>query len=96
MGAYIVLFPRVRVHTVVFLGFFASRITVPAYVMLGYWFLFQLLSGLPALAGLSPEGGVAFFAHAGGFVAGALLIMVFARPERIRAKRHAELIARWR
>ncbi len=73
MGAYVVLYPRVRIHMVVFLFIFVTRIVVPAYLMLGYWFLLQLLSGGVA----SGEGGVAFWAHVGGFVAGAILINVF-------------------
>jgi membrane associated rhomboid family serine protease len=76
MGAYIVLYPRVRVHMLVFLFIFITRIVVPAYLMLGYWFLIQLVGG-----GLSgEEGGVAFWAHAGGFLAGALLIQFFRDP----------------
>ena len=76
MGAYIVLYPRVRVHMLVVLGFFITRIAVPAYVMLGYWFLLQLLGALPAL-GAEQGGGVAFWAHAGGFVAGAVMVLAF-------------------
>src|SRR5947199_9125580 len=45
MGAYILLYPRVRVHTLVTLGFFVTTVALPSYVMLGYWFLFQLLMG---------------------------------------------------
>jgi membrane associated rhomboid family serine protease len=75
MGAYVVLYPRVRVHMLVVLGFFITRIAVPAYLMLGYWFLLQLLGGLPSLG--NEEGGVAFWAHVGGFVAGVLLIFGF-------------------
>ena len=75
MGAYVVLYPRVRVHMLVILGFFITRIAVPAFMMLGYWFLLQLLGGLPTLG--DEKGGVAFWAHAGGFVAGAILIQVF-------------------
>src|SRR4026209_206703 len=78
MGAYIVLCPRVRVHMIVFLAIFITRIVVPAYVMLGYGFLIQLIGG-----GLTSgsEGGVAFWAPAGGFIAGALLILLFRDPE---------------
>jgi membrane associated rhomboid family serine protease len=76
MGAYVILYPLVRVHTIVFLGILVTRVALPAYVMLGYWFLLQLLGGLPAMSGDSP-GGVAFWAHVGGFVAGALLIPLF-------------------
>jgi rhomboid family protein len=73
MGAYVVLYPRVRVHMLVFLFIFVTRIVVPAYLMLGYWFLLQLLGGSASQG----EGGVAFWAHVGGFVAGAALIRVF-------------------
>ncbi|HSR15972.1 MAG TPA: rhomboid family intramembrane serine protease [Gemmatimonadales bacterium] len=78
MGAYIVLYPRVRVHMLVVLVFFITRITVPAWMMLGYWFLLQLLGGIPMLA--EESGGVAFWAHAGGFVAGMMLIWLFRNP----------------
>ena len=84
LGAYLLLYPRVRVHTLVFLGLFATRITLPAYLMLGYWILLQVLGGIPALTGLeSGGGGVAFFAHIGGFATGMALVRVFARPENL-------------
>jgi membrane associated rhomboid family serine protease len=84
MGAYIVLYPRVRVHMLIFLGIFITRIVVPAYLMLGYWFLLQLIGG-----GLASEegGGVAFWAHAGGFIAGAVLINLFKDPELVTKHR---------
>lgn len=75
MGAYVVLYPRVSVTLLVFLGFFVTTVQIPAYLMLGYWFALQLLGGLPQIGG--SEGGVAFWAHVGGFVAGALLIFAF-------------------
>jgi membrane associated rhomboid family serine protease len=84
MGAYVVLYPRVRVHMLVILGIFITRIVVPAYLMLGYWFLLQLVGG--GLAS-GAEGGVAFWAHAGGFVAGAVLISVFRNPELVAQHR---------
>jgi membrane associated rhomboid family serine protease len=83
MGAYIVLYPRVRVHMLIFLFIFITRIVVPAYLMLGYWFLLQLLGGSAARG----EGGVAFWAHVGGFVAGAVLISVFKDQELVRRHR---------
>jgi membrane associated rhomboid family serine protease len=89
MGAYVVLYPRVRVHMPVFLGFYVTTIVVPAFVMLGYWFLIQLLSGLPSLG--NKEGGVAFWAHVGGFLAGAVLIMVFRNRELVERHRLARL-----
>ena len=91
MGAYIVLYPRVRVHMVVFLGIFITRITVPAFLMLGYWFLLQVLGGLPLLA--RESGGVAVWAHAGGFVAGMALIWVFRNPALIAQRRAHSLPA---
>jgi membrane associated rhomboid family serine protease len=77
MGAYVMLYPRVHVHMLVFLGFFATTIAVPAVFMLGYWFVLQLLSGWLSDAA---EGGVAFWAHVGGFVAGAVLVLLFRDP----------------
>jgi membrane associated rhomboid family serine protease len=89
MGAYIVLYPRVRVHLLLVLVFYVTRITVPAWFMLGYWFLLQLLGGIPALE--REGGGIAFWAHAGGFVAGMLLIGMFRDPVLIarRTRRFA-------
>lgn len=88
MGAYIVLYPRVRVYTLVFLGFFVTTVALPAYLMLGYWMLIQVLGGLPQLAGVQAEGGgVAFWAHIGGFAVGAATIKLLARPEYVRSRR---------
>ena len=77
MGAYVVLYPRVRVHLLVLPFFF--RIVVPAFLMLGYWFVLQLVSGTAAL-GAGAMGGVAFWAHVGGFLAGVILIWFFRDP----------------
>ena len=82
MGAYVVLYPRVRVHTAVVLGFYISRFTVSAGFMLGYWFVIQLVGGAADLG--RSGGGVAFWAHVGGFAAGALLVFVFRDPELVR------------
>ena len=71
MGAYIILYPRVHVH----LFFYYTTIAVPAVFMLGYWFLMQALGGFNSLG--SEGGGVAFWAHLGGFVAGAILVLIF-------------------
>jgi membrane associated rhomboid family serine protease len=76
MGAYIVLFPKVRVFTLVPLGLFITSIALPAWVMLGYWMLLQVLGGLGGA-----ETGVAFWAHVGGFVAGLVFIKGFARKD---------------
>ncbi len=89
MGAYLVLYPRVRVHMLVFLGW-VFTIAVPAWVMLIYWALLQAAGGLPALGEMErQEGGVAFLAHLGGFIAGAALIKLFARRDLVEAHRVA-------
>ena len=75
MGAYVLLYPRVNVHMLLFLGFYATTIAVPAFFMLGYWFIVQFLSGWMSIG--AEGGGVAFWAHVGGFVAGAVLVLLF-------------------
>jgi membrane associated rhomboid family serine protease len=87
MGAYLVLYPRVRVHMLIFLGFFVTTAVVSAYLMLLYWAFLQVLGTLPSLGGAAQGGGVAFMAHLGGFVAGVALIKLFAKPELLAAHR---------
>jgi membrane associated rhomboid family serine protease len=86
MGAYLVLFPRVRVFTLVPLGLFITTIPLPAWAMLLYWALIQLGSGVISAAG-QESGGVAFWAHVGGFIAGTVLVNVFRRPHAESAHR---------
>jgi membrane associated rhomboid family serine protease len=76
LGAYIVLFPGARILSLVFLGFFYQLLEVPALVVLGYWFVLQLLSGVTALGAETANGSVAFFAHIGGFALGAVVGLV--------------------
>ncbi len=80
MGAYARLYPRARVKTLLILGIFITVVSIPAMVMLGYWFLIQLLAGVPALA--AAGGGVAFWAHIGGFLAGFILSVPFSLDAR--------------
>ena len=78
MGAYVVLFPRARIQSLVFLGFFYQLIAVPAVIVLGFWFALQLIDGFASLGATTEVGGgVAWFAHIGGFVAGAALALPF-------------------
>jgi membrane associated rhomboid family serine protease len=77
MGAFLVLYPRVRVLTLVFIIFFITTVDIPAAFMLVYWFLIQLGSGLFSAGRFSDAGGVAWFAHVGGFLAGVFLIRLF-------------------
>jgi membrane associated rhomboid family serine protease len=86
MGAYLVLYPRVRVFTLITLGFFFRTVALPAWVMLLYWTGLQLLGGFAST--LDPEsGGVAFWAHIGGFVAGVVLVKLFARRDHVAEHR---------
>jgi membrane associated rhomboid family serine protease len=84
MGAYLILYPRAKVLTWLFVLVFY----VPAWVMLGYWFVLQFLSGTATtIAPASQRGpGVAFWAHVGGFIAGIVLIKIF--PERAQRRRY--------
>jgi membrane associated rhomboid family serine protease len=74
MGAYLLLYPRSKILTLIFIFFFIQFVEIPAFIFLGIWFLLQLFS-----AGLTPSnvGGVAFWAHIGGFVAGLIFIKIF-------------------
>lgn len=81
MGGYAVMYPKARVHLLVILGFLITRIIVPAYFMLGYWFVLQILGAIPTLN--SQAGGVAFFAHVGGFLMGVALTFLFRNRKRL-------------
>jgi len=74
MGAYLLLYPRSKILTLIFIFFFIQFVEIPAFIFLGIWFLLQLFS-----AGLTPSnvGGIAFWAHIGGFVAGLVFIKIF-------------------
>jgi membrane associated rhomboid family serine protease len=82
LGAYLVLFPHSRVLTLIPIIFFLQIVEVPAIVLLGLWFLMQLLSGVGSLGNAADVGGVAFWAHVAGFVAGLVLVNVLKQPER--------------
>ncbi len=81
LGAYLVLYPQSRVLTLIPLGFFIRLSMLPAAIVLGIWFLLQFFQGVLTLGG--PDvGGVAFWAHIGGFVAGVVLAKLFAKPKQ--------------
>jgi membrane associated rhomboid family serine protease len=81
LAAYVVLFPRARVITLVFLFFFVTFAEIPAILYLGFWFFSQFYSGLLALGSPVTGGGIAYWAHIGGFVSGLLLVLLFARRQ---------------
>src|SRR5437870_10861553 len=80
LGAYLLLFPRARVRVLFFFGFFIRTIYVPAAIVLGLWIVLQVFNAAFNLGG--EGGGVAWFAHVGGFRAGLVLIKIFQRPMR--------------
>lgn len=80
MGAYLIRFPKARVTVLFFLFFFIRIFQVPASVVLGFWIFFQFISGFGSLGGSG--GGVAFFAHIGGFAFGILLLKVFEKQRK--------------
>jgi len=99
MGAYLILYPRVRVFAIVPIGIIPISIALPAWTMLLYWFGMQFLGGVVGSTG-EQGGGVAFWAHAGGFLAGVVLVKLFARPENVQAHRAGHwaprrVAARW-
>jgi membrane associated rhomboid family serine protease len=89
LGAYLLLHPHATVRTIIFLGLFATMMHLPAMIVLGLWFLLQLVSAAFSQTG---EAGIAFWAHVGGFVAGMALVPLFKKsgvtlfqPARYRA-----------
>lgn len=84
LGAYLYLFPKNRVLCLVFFGFFVTTVAVPAVVVLGIWFLLQFVS----LGATHPStsGGVAYYAHIGGFIAGIIMIILFGGRRLIRGR----------
>lgn len=73
MGGYLLLFPKARVDVIAIIIIYIKKLTIPAWVMLGLWFLLQIFSSFATMGG---DSGVAYWAHAGGFVAG----IIFALP----------------
>jgi len=84
MGAFLITYPRDQIRTVVFLGRFMRITFLPAVVMVGLWFLSQLFSEVGALSQVQADGGVAYVAHIGGFVFGALTCRLFESRRRRR------------
>lgn len=88
MGAYLVKFPHSRIVTLIPIFFLLTTVEIPAVLILAYWFLIQIFSGMAAAGQMaSAQGGVAWFAHVGGFVAGMVLISLMRTQERYRHRR---------
>ncbi len=76
LGAYLLLFPRAKVHTLIFFGFFIKVVRLPAVFVIGFWIIIQFVNGMVA-KGVPSQGGIAWFAHIGGFVVGLLTVKLF-------------------
>lgn len=87
LGAYFVRFPRAKVHVLIFFFYFIRVVRVSALFALGFWFVMQVFSGLGTIN--TGGGGIAWFAHIGGFVAGMFLIPFFEKKERVRIYRRS-------
>lgn len=77
LGAYMITFPRARVVTIIPLGFIWPIIELPAMVVLGFWFVIQFFNGAASISASASSGGVAWWAHIGGFVSGILMFYIF-------------------
>ncbi len=77
LAGYMILFPTTRIIVLVPIFIFFEVVKVPAYLFIGLWFIYQFIAGFSSLAGESPLGGIAWFAHIGGFIFGILLLPVF-------------------
>lgn len=75
LGAYLILYPHARIHTIIFLGFFVQTVRIPALIVIGFWAIIQVVNGLVA-SGVN-HGGVAWFAHVGGFLSGLFIILLW-------------------
>lgn len=83
LAAYLMLYPRSRVRTLIPIVIVLIPVGLPAWVLIGFWFVEQFFNGVVVLASRTAVGGVAYWAHVGGFIAGAILVWFFRRPERV-------------
>jgi membrane associated rhomboid family serine protease len=95
LAAYLVLYPRARVITLVFIFFLITFVEIPAVIYLGIWFVSQLFGGLLALGETAAAGGVAVWAHIGGFVFGLVMVRLFAHRPRVYYRTYADEYRPW-
>ncbi len=97
LAAYLVFFPTARVRTIIFLGFFFTLATLNALIVIGLWFVLQLVYSISTvtMAGQSAQGGVAYFAHVGGFVAGLVIALIVRALSKPRHPRNAQTYPYW-
>lgn len=81
LGAYLLLYPRARVHTLLWFGLYVEVVRIPALIVIGFWVIIQLINGLLS-QGAGSQGGVAWFAHVGGFLFGVLSVRFMMQKRR--------------
>jgi len=86
MGAFLITYPRDKIRTLLLLGWFITVTVIPASVLIGIWFLIQLFSQVGSVVAAQAGGGVAYMAHVGGFIFGAIIAKLFEDPRRIAAQ----------
>jgi membrane associated rhomboid family serine protease len=82
MGAFIITYPRDKIRTIIFIGWFVRVTFIPAVILIGFWFLIQLFSEVGGLI-VMQKGGVAYMAHIGGFIFGMVAARIFENPQRL-------------
>lgn len=95
MGAYFILYPRARVWTLIPLFIFVQFVELPAFIFLGFWILMQFLIGTFSMTLSSSQGGVAWWAHIGGFAAGVILVFIFRKRKKRLPKRYPDEYWPW-
>lgn len=86
LGAYLLLFPRARVHTLIFFGFFVQIVRLPAVLVIGLWIVIQFINGILSTDPVE-QSGIAWFAHIGGFICGVIIIKLLFKSRRGHRKR---------
>jgi membrane associated rhomboid family serine protease len=95
LAGFLVLYPASRIGSLIPIGFLYIPARIPAWVFIGFWFLYQLANGVATLTSMSTSaGGVAYWAHVGGFITGALLVRVFSQSDRVQSLQasHAQAV----
>ena len=90
MGAYLVMFPKAKILTLILIVFYPLFVEISAFFYIGYWFFLQLFSGTLALSYQATEGGVAWWGHVGGFIAGVVLLPFFRTKKVSQRKRYPD------
>jgi len=90
MGAYFVMFPRAKILTLILIVFYPLFVEISAFFYIGYWFFLQLFSGTLALSSQATQGGVAWWGHVGGFIAGVVLLPFFRTKNVSQRKRYLD------